>query len=316
MKRNAANERPKGSFAVGEVAGVLPEEVPDEGFRQPLIAGVLHKKMLDLGYHSADVEDPVSDFHPLQVDGDHPETVAEKDISRSHVAVDENLIVLPHKLLPPPLFFKSVEVLGLVPSNIPPVLQLIHNPVEVGAVRIHVSPHPGGSPIMNGGKKICQCGKFLKESVPCSFPDCLDDKVVERYTVAKLLYQNTVEACIAANWAGNVMGVAGKADAAKMVKVVEFPFHVMEGALRRSICDTNEKFSNETRPADLIFIEIDVVGGLELIHPEVGGGAMDTDLRKDVIAQISIERVFSGKMSEIFHESSIGFGEASFEYEG
>ena len=143
---------------------------------------------------------------------------------------------------------------------------------------------------MNGGKKICQCGKFLKESVPCSFPDCLDDKVVERYTVAKLLYQNTVEACIAANWAGNVMGVAGKADAAKMVKVVEFPFHVMEGALRRSICDTNEKFSNETRPADLIFIEIDVVGGLELIHPEVGGGAMDTDLRKDVIAQISIER--------------------------
>ena len=54
-----------------------------------------------------------------------------------------------------------------------------------------------------------------------------------------------------------------------------------------------------------IFVEVNVVGCLNPIHPEVGGDAVDAELREDVVAQIPVERIFFGKMSQVFHESSI-----------
>jgi len=69
--------------------------------------------------------------------------------------------------------------------------------------------------------------------------------------------------------------------------------------------DALEKLSDELCPADLIFIEIDIVGGLNPIDPEIRRVPMDAELREYVIAQIAIKRIFSGKMSEVSHELSL-----------
>ena len=72
----------------------------------------------------------------------------------------------------------------------------------------------------------------MKEGIPGAFPDRLNDEGSERRTVTELLNENTVEISIAAERAGDVMGIAGKTDAAQMMKIVEFPLHVVKGSLR------------------------------------------------------------------------------------
>jgi len=76
--------------------------------------------------------------------------------------------------------------------------------------------------------------------------------------------------------------------------------------------DALEKLSDELCPADLIFIEIDIVGGLNPIDPEIRRVPMDAELREYVIAQIAIKRIFSGKMSKVSHEIPICFRRSDF----
>ena len=132
----------KGSVPVGKVAGVLPKEVPDKGFCLPFIAGVLHEKMLDLGGYAPHVEDAVRRFHALQVNGDDPGIVTEEDIGGSHITVDDDLVVLPHKLLCPTIVLSADGNPQPHPIRCVPSFQLIHDPVEVGAVLVNVHPVP------------------------------------------------------------------------------------------------------------------------------------------------------------------------------
>src|SRR5512133_2403399 len=46
VKRNALGDGAEGPVPVREVAGVLPEEVADKGFRHPFVARVLHEEVL------------------------------------------------------------------------------------------------------------------------------------------------------------------------------------------------------------------------------------------------------------------------------
>jgi len=69
----------KATLPVRKVAGVLPEKCPIKGSASHLLPSVLHEKMLDLGRHRGQIEDPVGRFHPLQVDRDHPEAAAEEE---------------------------------------------------------------------------------------------------------------------------------------------------------------------------------------------------------------------------------------------
>ena len=63
------------------------------------------------------------------------------------------------------------------------------------------------------------------------------------------------------------MGIAAKADAAHVVEVMKFLLHVVEGRLRRAVCA--EKLPNDTDLAVSVFIEIDIVGGLDLVDSEI-----------------------------------------------
>lgn len=63
------------------MAGIISEKISDQGFRQLLIAGLLHKEMLDSGGRSTHIEDPVSHFYPLRIDVDHTEVSVDRVIS-------------------------------------------------------------------------------------------------------------------------------------------------------------------------------------------------------------------------------------------
>ena len=88
---------------------------------------------------------------------------------------------------------------------------------------------------MHSGEKIGESSQFLKEGLPRSFPNRLNDEIGERRTITELLNQHTVEAAVVAKGAGDVMRIAGKTDAAQMKKVVEFPLHAVKGSLRRAV---------------------------------------------------------------------------------
>ena len=158
---------------------------------------------------------------------------------------------------------------------------------------------------MQGGEKIGKAGEFLKEGGPCAFPDRPDDRGAERQAVTALLDQDTVEVGVVPERAGNVVGMAGKADAAQVTEVVELPLHMVGGGLPRAVGDAVKKLSDKGRPAVQFFVEIDMIRCLESMHPEVGGYPADPELRKDVVAQVLVKRIFTGKMSQILHGGSI-----------
>ena len=229
--------------------------------------------------------------------------------------MDEDMVVLPHKSLFTPPLLQLVELLSLIPANVPPVFQLIHDSVEVGAVPVNVYPVSGGGPVVHGGEKIREGGELLEKGLPVSFPNCLQDKTGERCTVTELLNQYTVKVGIAAEGASDVMGITAEADIAQMMKIVELPLHVVNGCLQRAVRDAVEKLSDNACLAASIFIKTNVVECLDHVHPKIGGyiagPELWAELRQDIILQIPVEWIFEGEMSKVFHDASVIFGQSN-----
>ena len=88
---------------------------------------------------------------------------------------------------------------------------------------------------MHSGEKIGERSEFLKEGLPRSSPNRLNDEIGEWRTIAELLNQHTVEAAIVAKGTGDVVRIAGKTDVAQVMKIVEFPLHAVKGRFRRAV---------------------------------------------------------------------------------
>ena len=116
VKGETPGDGGKGSMAVREVTGILPEEMPDKRLSQCFVAGILHKKMLQFTRHASQVVDPVSQFHAFKVYDYYPEPVTEKDVGRGHIPMDKYLLVLPHATLLSPPIFEPVKLLRFIIS--------------------------------------------------------------------------------------------------------------------------------------------------------------------------------------------------------
>jgi hypothetical protein len=97
------------------------------------------------------------------------------------------------------------------------------------------------------------------------------------------------------------VGIAVKAHATHVVEVMKLPLHVVEGGLRRPVCV--EKFSDDTRLAVPVFIEIDMVGGLNPVYSEIRS-AIYSYLRENIVAKILIKGIVPWEMAEVLHEKS------------
>jgi hypothetical protein len=66
--------------------------------------------------------------------------------------------------------------------------------------------------------------------------------------------------------------------------------------------DISEKLSDEASLTAPIFVQIDMVGCLNPIHPEAWREAIYADLRQDVVAEIPVEGVVLREVAKIIHE--------------
>ena len=100
--------------------------------------------------------------------------------------------------------------------------------------------------------------------------DRLGNEVREWRAIAVFLDQYIIKACISAKRPYDVMGIAGKTDAAQMIQIIEFPFHMMRSGLRGMTWATTKEFSDNAGLAALVFVEVDLVGGGKFVYPEFG----------------------------------------------
>ena len=98
------------------------------------------------------------------------------------------------------------------------------------------------------------------------------------------------------------MGIAEKAHAAHVVEVMKLLLHVVAGRLRRAVCA--EKLSDDTGLAASVFIEIDIVGCLDLVYSEIRS-AMHSYLGENVVLEIPIEGIVPLEMAEVLHENFV-----------
>ena len=106
------------------------------------------------------------------------------------------------------------------------------------------------------------------------------------------------------------MRKACKAKAAQMVEIIKFSFHVVKGGIWRAARNAAKKLAYHARLTLLIFVQVNMVGGRQLIHPKLRGTPMDTELRQDVATQVFIERVVLGEMPDVVHSALISIAES------
>lgn len=97
------------------------------------------------------------------------------------------------------------------------------------------------------------------------------------------------------------MRIAGKAQAAEMIEIIKFPFHMVKGGIWRAAWNAAKKLAYHSRFTVLIFVQIDMIGGGQLIYPKLRRTPMDTELRQDVVTQVFIERVVLWEMPDVVH---------------
>lgn len=197
VKRDPAGDGGKGALAVGKMTGVLPEKVSDKRFSQCFVASVLHKKMLQFTCHTSQVEGPVRQFHTFEVDDDYPEPVAEQYIGGCDIAMDNNLLVLPHTALFSVPILEPVKLQGFIRSYVAPGFQLFHEFVKVRTSLVELYPETVGRALVQGGQKIGEGSEFLKEGLSGPFPYRFDNEIMERRPVAKFNHQKAVQVGIA-----------------------------------------------------------------------------------------------------------------------
>src|SRR5579863_120704 len=111
MEGDSTSDGAESALAVWKVAGVLPKEMANERFRSEFIPQRLQIEVLHFSGNPADVEHAVGALHPLQIDRDNVQAISKQKIARGGIAMDEDLLILPHT--------------GLIAPTIPEPVQLI-----------------------------------------------------------------------------------------------------------------------------------------------------------------------------------------------
>jgi hypothetical protein len=108
---------------------------------------------------------------------------------------------------------------------------------------------------------------------------------VEWCSIAEFLNENAAKVDIITKRASNVMGIPAKAHIAHVIEVMKLLLHVVEGRLWGAVC--SEKLSDYAGLAVTVFIEIDVVGRLDLVYSEIRS-AMHSHLLENIVPQVPV----------------------------
>ncbi len=153
--------RPRGnrlerSLAIGEMTAVFPEKMPDERLRAVPVAHCAHERMLEFSRDPPDIEHPVPALHAFQIDRRDVHAGTEQEVRRSRVAVQPDLLVLPHLRPVPPAVAQPGELVDVPLSDAVGFLERTDDRVEVPAVGIKIYACPVGGADVLRGKEICE----------------------------------------------------------------------------------------------------------------------------------------------------------------
>ena len=261
LERHASTDRAKRAVAVGEVAGIFPEEVADKRFGGIFVASALQEKVLEFSGDAPDIKHTIRPLHPFQVDPDDTQPLLKEEVRGGGVTVNEDLLVFPHPGLFAPAVTQPGELLDLVPRNELLFGELSHEAVEVGTILVKIHPVAVRRSIMKGSQEIRQGGKLAIEPFRLLPMNSIGDDTAQRLTATILLNQQTIQPAVVAKRTYNVMGISYHSIPAHQVEIVKFLFHALIFRLetRTTIAISREELSYHLHTTILLFIQIYVI---------------------------------------------------------
>ena len=192
LERQAPTDRAKRAGAVGEVAGIFPEEVADKRFGGIFVARDLQEKVLEFSGDTPNIKDAISPLHSFQVNPNDAQPMSKEEVGGSCVTVNEYLLVFPHTGLFAPAVTQPGELLDLIPVNELFFGELAHEAVEVGAIFVKIHAIAVRRPVMKGGQKIRQGGELSIEFIRLSIKNSICNDVAQRLSITIFLNQQAV----------------------------------------------------------------------------------------------------------------------------
>src|SRR5436309_16060329 len=87
LERQAPTDGAKRAGAVGEVAGIFPEEVADKRFGGIFVTRDLQEKVLEFSGDTPDIKDTISPLHPFQVYANDAQPRTKEEVGGSCVTM-------------------------------------------------------------------------------------------------------------------------------------------------------------------------------------------------------------------------------------
>src|SRR3954468_22379042 len=162
VEGDSTSDGAKSALTVWKVAGVLPKKMANEWLSSEFVPHCLQIEVLQFSGDPTDVEHTIGPLHPLQINRDDVESISEKKIARRGIAVDEDLLILPHTRLIAPTIPEPVQLISFMLFDEVLASELTHKSVQIRAVVGEVNSIAVRSAIVESGHKVRECSQFCK----------------------------------------------------------------------------------------------------------------------------------------------------------
>ncbi len=215
----------------------------------------------------------------------------------------QNLPVLPHLRLPAPLVTQAAQLIRLFfPDGINPQ-QLAEQMLGIVAAWLKINLAAIGSPVVKHREKIGQGREPLKELLPLAVMDGRQNHLAQQLAFAAFCDQEGIEVVVPAQWLGHMMRCAGQAAAAHSLEAVKFMVQAGNGSLWVLGAVAAEKLADESRPAIFLFVEKNVVGGIQAENAIFCLVRRAAGLRLNLMPQVAVKRVIPADMAKILSDA-------------
>lgn len=119
-----------------------------------LVAGCEHECVLEFAGQPTDIENSIATHRALEVDRRHVHSGTEEKIRGSRVAMQPDLLILPHPVSTAPDVTQPGKLLDIPLPDTPAVVQPVDDAIEITADRLEVYRHPAYGAVVLSRQEI------------------------------------------------------------------------------------------------------------------------------------------------------------------